>query len=138
VSAGRYKNPDSGDGRLQVDEKLGDVGSELLPILPLDRLHLIFEPQLQLLKPNFFQLLVFTEVTLLGEGIKAGGILHMLLSQLAEFLMAAQKRVSRSHHSADLQPGFTALRYLKVPQHQNRFNAEFWCSLQIMSTQLKL
>jgi len=36
------------------------VSAELLPILPLNGLHLVFEPQFQLLEPDFFQLFVFS------------------------------------------------------------------------------
>jgi hypothetical protein len=56
------------------------VSSELLPILPLDGLHLVFEPQLQLLETNLFELFVFAEITFLGERIKTSGILEMFLS----------------------------------------------------------
>ena len=101
------------------------MSSELLPILPLNRLHLVFQTQLQLLEPNFLELFVFAELTFLGERIKGSGILHMLLGQLAKFVVS-QERVIRSHHPADLQPGFNAL---KLSQHHNRFNAELWCSL---------
>jgi len=42
-----------------------------LPELPLDRLHLILEPQLQLLQTDFFQLLVFRKEALLGQRFKS-------------------------------------------------------------------
>src|ERR1700677_942581 len=78
--------------------KLRYVSSVLLPILPLDRLHLVFKPKLQFLEPDFFQLFIFTEVALLGKRIKTGGILHVLLSQLSKFIMIGQKSVIRSQH----------------------------------------
>jgi hypothetical protein len=39
--------------------KLGYVRSKLLPILALNRLHLVFQAQFKLLEPDFFQLFVF-------------------------------------------------------------------------------
>jgi hypothetical protein len=47
--------------------KLSYVRTELLPILPLNGLHLVFEPQFQLFKPDFLQLFVFAEISFLGE-----------------------------------------------------------------------
>src|ERR1039458_8081641 len=64
---GRYKMPIAAMAAIQMAKKLCYVSSELLPILPLNRLHLVFEPQLQLLEPNFLQLFVFAEITFFGE-----------------------------------------------------------------------
>ena len=50
----------------KVGQKLGYVGPELLSELPLNGFHLVFEPQLQLLESDFFELFVFAEITLLG------------------------------------------------------------------------
>src|ERR1035438_136341 len=94
----RNKIPSRLRPRLQWSETLCYVRSELLAILPLNRLHLVFEPQLQLLEPHFLQLFIFAEVTFLGERVKTAGILHVLLSQLAEFIMRAQESVIRSQH----------------------------------------
>ena len=88
--------------------KLRYVNSVLLPILPLNAFHLVFEPQLQLLEAHFLQLFIFAEVTFLGERIKTGGILHVLLSQPAEFVVAGQESVFGSQHPADLQTGIQA------------------------------
>src|ERR1700691_3807013 len=103
---GRYKNPVAATAAMPLGNKLRYVNSVLLPILPLNAFHLIFEPQLQLLEPDFLQLFIFAEITLLSERIKSSGILHMLLSQLAEFVVAGQESVLRSQHPADLQTGF--------------------------------
>jgi hypothetical protein len=43
------------------------VRAVLLPILPLNRLHLIFEAQFELFEPDFFQLFILAEVSFLGE-----------------------------------------------------------------------
>ena len=85
--------------------------SELLLILPLDGLHLVFEPQLQLLEADFLKLFVFAEITFLGERFESSGLLHVLLSQPTELVVAAQESVLRSQHSADLQTGIHGLRY---------------------------
>src|SRR3974390_3170808 len=77
-------------------QELGYVDAVLLPILALDRFHLIFEAEVQLFQPDFFQLLVFAEITFLGEYIKTLGILRMLLNQAAEFVVTGQELVSRS------------------------------------------
>jgi hypothetical protein len=79
-------------------KELRYVGSVLLPELPLNGLHLVFEPQLQLLEANFLKFFVFAEITFLGETFKASGILHVLLSQLAEFIVVGQKSIIRSQH----------------------------------------
>src|SRR5271155_606117 len=100
--------PVAATAAIKLPKKLRYVSSVLLPILPLNRLHLVLEPQFQLFKPDFFQLFIFAEITFLGERIKTSGILHVLLSQLAEFVMAGQESVFRSQHPADLQPGFMA------------------------------
>jgi hypothetical protein len=39
----------------------------VLPILALDGLHLVLEPELQLLQPDFFQLFVVGEISFVGE-----------------------------------------------------------------------
>jgi hypothetical protein len=39
----------------------------MLPILALDGFHLILEAQFQLFQPDFFQLFIFGEISLLGE-----------------------------------------------------------------------
>lgn len=75
---------------------LGYVRAELFPILPLDGLHLIFEPQFEFLQTDLFQLFVLTEITLLGEQIKTFRVLRVLLSQSAELLVIGQELVSRS------------------------------------------
>jgi hypothetical protein len=72
----RKKEPDSALLRIQyslrsnrrerLDKRLGYVCPELLPELPLNGFHLVFEPQLQLLESDFFELFVFAEITLLG------------------------------------------------------------------------
>jgi hypothetical protein len=41
---------------------------EVLTVLALDGLHLVFQAQFKLLKPDFFQLFVVGEVTLVGKG----------------------------------------------------------------------
>src|SRR4029077_5433912 len=82
------------------------VDAVLLPILALNGLHLVLQAQFQLLQTDLFQLLVFAEVTFLGECIEALRVLRVLLSQSAEFLMIGQKLVFRSQHPADLQPGY--------------------------------
>ncbi len=46
-------------------QELGDL--VLSPKLLLDAFHLVFEPQFQLFKPNFLDLLIFREKTLLQE-----------------------------------------------------------------------
>src|SRR5438094_1447579 len=49
-------------------QELGDlVLLCLLPVLPLNGLHLVLETQFQLLQPYFFELFVFGEITFLGE-----------------------------------------------------------------------
>ncbi len=63
------------------------VDAVLLPVLALNGLHLIFEAEFQLLQTNFFQLLVFAEVTLLGECIEAFRILST-----GQKLVQCQKR----------------------------------------------
>src|SRR5580658_3630108 len=64
---GRYKKPLAATAAVKWPKNLCYVSSELLPILPLNGLHLVLEPQLQLLKPDFLQLFVFAEITFLGE-----------------------------------------------------------------------
>src|SRR5579871_4796380 len=49
------------------EPKLRYVDAVVLPILTLDRLHLILEAEFQLLQPDFFQLFVFAEIAFLGE-----------------------------------------------------------------------
>jgi hypothetical protein len=88
-------------------------------MLALNRFHLIFEAELQLLEAYFLEFLVFAEVPFLGEYFEALRVLRVLLSQLAEFLVARQELVFRSQHPADLQPGYG----LKVAQHKNMGNA---------------
>src|SRR5271155_1413546 len=90
--------PVAATAAIQWPKRLCDVSSELLPILPLNRLHLVFEPQLQLLEPHFLKFFIFAEITFLGKRIKTSGILHVLLSQLAEFIMIGQESVIRSQH----------------------------------------
>jgi hypothetical protein len=50
----------------KVGHRLGYVCPKLLPELPFNGFHLVFEPQLQLLESDFFELFVFAEITLLG------------------------------------------------------------------------
>jgi len=50
--------------RATSGQELSDL---MLPILALDRFHLIFQAQFQLLQPDFFQLFIFGEISLLGE-----------------------------------------------------------------------
>ena len=57
---------------------LGYVNAILLPELALNGFHLILEAQLQLLKPGFFQLFVFAEITLLGKRIEPFCVLRAL------------------------------------------------------------
>jgi hypothetical protein len=103
----RIDNCSSGGSRLHRarKSKLSYVRSKLRAILPLNRLHLIFEPQLQLFQPDFFQLFVVAEISFLGEGIKAGRVLQVFLSQFPEFFMTAQEHLVRSQHPADLPTG---------------------------------
>jgi len=89
-------------------------------MLALNRFHLIFEAELQLLEAYFLEFLVFAEVPFLGKCFEALRVLRVLLSQLAEFLVACQELVFRSQHPADLQPGYG----LKVGQPPKRFNAK--------------
>ena len=51
----------------------------LSPVLPLNGLHLIFEPQLELFEADLFQLFVFCQVAFLGECIESLGVLRVLL-----------------------------------------------------------
>jgi hypothetical protein len=52
----------------QIRAGLGDlVLLWLLPVLPLNNLHLILETEFQLLEPHFFQFFVFGEVAFFGE-----------------------------------------------------------------------
>jgi len=74
---------------------LGYVDAVLLPILALNRFHLIFEAEFQLFNPHFFQFFVFAEITFLGECIETLCILRMLLSQPAEFVVTGQESASR-------------------------------------------
>ena len=55
-----------GKGRGLSGQGLRYVRAVLLPVLPLNRLHLVFEPQLQLLEPDFLKLFVLAEITLLS------------------------------------------------------------------------
>src|ERR1700722_8441852 len=89
---------------------LGYVDAVLLPELALNGFHLIFEAQLQLLKPGFFQLFVFAEITFLGKRIEPFCVLRMLLSQSAELLVIGHELVSLSQHPADLQTGIMRSR----------------------------
>jgi hypothetical protein len=43
-----------------VIQVLGDLVVLFLPVLPLNMLHLVLEPQFQLFQPDFFQLLVIS------------------------------------------------------------------------------
>jgi hypothetical protein len=56
-----------GCNRIEVDKFLGYVSAVLLPELPLDGFHLVFEAEFQLFQPNLFQLFVFAEISFLGE-----------------------------------------------------------------------
>jgi hypothetical protein len=103
--------PVAATAAIEWPKKLCYVGSELLPKLPLNRLHLVFEPELQFLQPDFLELFVFAEITFLSERIKTSGILQVLLSQLAKFIVIAQESVALSQHPVDLQPGFLARTY---------------------------
>src|ERR1700741_950009 len=98
----------------------GYADAVMQPILALDGLHLVFQAQFQLFKPDFFQLFIFAEITFLGECIEAFCILRVLLSQSAEFLVIGQELVSRSQHPADLQPGYK----VRLAQAKSGFNAK--------------
>src|ERR1700694_3537504 len=63
----------------KVGQRLGYVCPKLLPELPLNGFHLVFEPELQLFESDFFELFVFAEITLLGQGIEATSILCVFL-----------------------------------------------------------
>ena len=57
-----------GSGRIaRVIQVLGDLVVLFLPVLPLNMLHLVLEPQFQLFQPDFFQLLVISKESFLGE-----------------------------------------------------------------------
>jgi hypothetical protein len=71
-------------------------------VLPLDDLHLVFEPQFQLLQSDFFEFLVVGKITLVGKRGEPLLILRVLLGQPAEFLVRGQEMVSRGKHPTDL------------------------------------
>src|SRR5215467_14547694 len=96
----RYKFPLPSPGSSLWSQPSGFALGRLSLQLPLDRIHLILEAQLQLLKPYFFHLFIFGEVALLGEGFQPLGVLRMLLNQPLELLMTGQELVSRSQHPA--------------------------------------
>src|SRR5208282_2925208 len=56
-------------------QRLRYVHTLPLPELALNRLHLVFEAQFQLLEPDFFQLFVFAEITFLSECFEAFRVL---------------------------------------------------------------
>src|SRR5262245_47194348 len=66
----RYLAPPAVETAARLAKDLCYVDAELLPILALNRLHLIFEAQFQLLQTDFFQLFIFAEVAFLGECIE--------------------------------------------------------------------
>lgn len=94
----------------------------VLAVLPLDHFHLIFEPQFKLFQPDFFQLFVVGEVTLMGERGETLFVLRMLLGQLAEFIVASQEKISRGKHPADLLKSDCEV---KLAQETYLFNDEF-------------
>jgi len=61
------QNSLSGGAAWSWPEFLRYVDAVLLPILALNAFHLIFEAEFQLFQTDFFQLLVFAEITFLGE-----------------------------------------------------------------------
>jgi len=94
----------------------------VLTVLPLDRFHLIFKPQLQLLEPDFFQFFVVGKVTLVGKRGKTLLVLRVLLGQLAEFIVRGQEVVSRGKHPADLLKSDCEV---KLAHEIHVFNDEF-------------
>src|SRR6266496_907989 len=106
--------------RPMSQESLGYV--RLLPILPLNELHLVLEPQLQLLQPRFFHLFVFVEITFLGECFETLLILRVFDGQLTKLLMTGEELVSRSEHP--VRPPY-AIFALKLTQGIPRFNPNF-------------
>ena len=64
--------------------------------LPLYGFHLVLEPQLELLQPDFFQLLVFCKKSFLGEGFEPLGVFRVFVGQLAELIVIYEELVSRS------------------------------------------
>lgn len=73
------------------------------PELPLDNLHLVFQPQFQFFQPDFLQLFVFGEKSFLGKGIEALRILRVFIGQLAKLVVTYEELVSRTKHPSNLR-----------------------------------
>src|SRR5438132_8084754 len=80
----------------QLDNFLGDLAVfDVVSILLLDGLHLVLEPQFQLLQSDFFQLFVVGKIPLVSKRGEPLFILRMLLGQFAELLVRGQEMVFR-------------------------------------------